>query len=38
MGSVVGTGGEDLKELHGSVISLIGNILMDLSVAGTGRV
>lgn len=31
MGSVTSTGGEDLKELHGSVISLIGKILMVTS-------
>lgn len=31
MGSVTSTGGEDLKELHESVISLIGKILMDTS-------
>lgn len=31
MESVISTGGKDLKELHGSVISLIGKILMDTS-------
>lgn len=31
MRSIISTGGEDLKELHGSVMSLTGKILMDTS-------